>query len=96
MSVKQTIKKPRRVGDGTPGPGRPKGVPNKRTTALKDMILGALDKAGGIEYLVKQSEENPAACMTLVGKVLPLDVNAAVSVSSRDLVITIKRASVDG
>jgi len=64
------------IGKGTPGPGRKKGVPNKNTAALKDMILKALGDAGGVEYLVQQSRENPASFMTLVGKVLPLDVNA--------------------
>jgi hypothetical protein len=76
---KETDKKPRRVGDGTPGPGRKKGVPNKNTTALKEMILKALDEAlpgGGIEYLKLQSAENPVAFLSLVGKVLPLTVNA--------------------
>lgn len=48
---KETMKK-RRVGDGTPGPGRPKGVPNKLTSDVKAMILAALDKAGGAEYLL--------------------------------------------
>lgn len=72
---KETEKKPRRVGDGTPGPGRKKGVPNKTTTALKEMILKALDEAGGIQYLLVQAHSNPTAFMTLVGKVLPLDVN---------------------
>lgn len=28
----------RRVGDGTPGPGRPKGLPNKSTTLARDAI----------------------------------------------------------
>jgi len=73
--VKKTTEKRGKVGDGTPGPGRPKGVPNKNTRALKDMILTALGDAGGIDYLVKQADENPTAFMTLVGKVLPLDVN---------------------
>jgi hypothetical protein len=41
---------------------------------LKDMILAALDKAGGEEYLVEQAHKNPGAFMTLVGKVLPLAV----------------------
>lgn len=73
MPDKQT--RENRVGKGRPGPGRPKGVPNKVNAALKDMILGALSEAGGMVYLVKQSEDNPVAFMTLVGKVLPLDSN---------------------
>jgi hypothetical protein len=56
--------------------GRVKGVPNKVTGALKDMILTALDKSGGIEYLQAQARDNPTAFLTLVGKVLPLQVNA--------------------
>ncbi len=56
------------------GKGRKKGVPNKVTKAVKEMILAALDKAGGEDYLVEQSEKNPTAFLTLVGKVLPLDV----------------------
>lgn len=55
-------------------PGRPKGAANKITKALKEMILGALDEAGGQSYLVEQSSANPTAFMTLVGKVLPLTV----------------------
>jgi hypothetical protein len=60
------------------GKGRQKGVPNKITKALKDMILGALDDAGGQEYLKRQADENPAAFMTLVGKVLPAEIKADV------------------
>jgi hypothetical protein len=56
------------------GKGRVKGVPNKVTGALKDMILGALANAGGVKYLEQQAKENPAAFLTLVGKVLPLQV----------------------
>lgn len=55
--------------------GRAKGTPNKTTAALKDMILKALDDAGGVQYLLTQAHDNPNAFMTLVGKVLPLDVN---------------------
>lgn len=56
------------------GGGRKKGVPNKTTKALKDMILGALDEAGGQEYLVKQAKINPQAFMGLIGKVLPTEL----------------------
>ena len=67
------------AGKGKPGPakgqrfgGRQKGQPNKITAELKDLILGALSELGGREYLVEQGRANPAAFMTLVGKVLPL------------------------
>lgn len=58
------------------GRGRPKGATNKLSRALKDMILEALDNAGGTAYLVEQSEKNPTAFLTLVGKVLPMEVKA--------------------
>jgi hypothetical protein len=61
-------------GEKRPGQGRPKGLRNKNTTALKDMILGALQDSGGIGYLKKQAKENPNAFLSLVGKVLPLQV----------------------
>jgi len=61
-------------GGARPGAGRKKGVPNKLTTDVKEMILGALDQAGGVNYLLRQAEDNPTAFMTLVGKVLPLQV----------------------
>jgi hypothetical protein len=57
--------------------GRPKGAPNKLTGDVKAMILAALDKAGGAEYLLGQSRDNPTAFMTLVGKVLPMQLTGA-------------------
>ena len=66
---------------GNAGKGRPKGSSNKVTAALKDMILKALDEAhpeGTVAYLKSQASANPVAFMTLVGKVLPLQVNADV------------------
>jgi hypothetical protein len=64
---------PKQGGDrrGNAGKGRPKGAANKVTKALKEMILGALDDAGGQAYLLTQAKANPAAFLTLIGKVLP-------------------------
>jgi hypothetical protein len=76
---------------GNAGKGRPKGSVNKATKALKEMILGALDRAGGEDYLLRQADENPTAFMTLIGKVLPQDVNANVAAT----VQTIARKIVD-
>lgn len=58
--------------------GRPKGAPNKNTKALKDMILGALDKAGGEKYLQRQADDNPNAFLSLIGRVLPTELKANV------------------
>jgi hypothetical protein len=71
--------------------GRAKGTPNKTTKALKEMILGALDQAGGESYLLQQARENPNAFLTLVGKVLPTtlagDPNNPVTVTTIKRVI---------
>lgn len=61
-----------------PGPGRPKGVPNKMTMILKDAILRAADEAGKedglVGYLREQAVLNPGPFMALLGKVLPMQI----------------------
>ncbi len=61
------------------GKGRPKGALNKTTTQLKDMILEALEGAGGVSYLQERASDpkTASAFLTLVGKVLPLQVTGA-------------------
>lgn len=58
--------------------GRAKGTPNRFNADLKEMIIGALNQAGGKEggqaYLLRQATENPTAFLSLVGKVLPMTV----------------------
>jgi hypothetical protein len=73
--AEETAEAPR-VGKaaGNRGKGRKKGVPNKNTTALKDAIMQAFDKAGGVDYLVWLSKAEPRAFAALVGKVLPLTI----------------------
>jgi hypothetical protein len=57
------------------GPGRPKGSVNKVTGDIRKMIDEALNKAGGVDYLVRQArKKNPAPFLALVGKCLPKDV----------------------
>lgn len=64
-----------------PGPGRPKGVPNKTTTLLKEAILEAAETAGGkdglVGYLVTLAKGEPVAFSSLLGKVLPMQVTGA-------------------
>lgn len=63
---------------GNRGKGRPKGSQNKITSDVKRAILEAAEAAGGpggmVAYLTAQAAINPAAFMTLIGKVLPLTV----------------------
>lgn len=58
-----------------PKGGSRKGKPNKATAAIKEMIEGALQDAGGQAYLARQADENPSAFMGLLGKILPKDIN---------------------
>ncbi len=56
---KETDQKPR-VGDGTPGPGRPKGSQNRATKAVKETIMAAAEELGGADRLVAWAKEDPA------------------------------------
>ena len=58
--------------------GRVKGTPNKLTASVKTMILGALNELGGTQYLVEQGRANPSAFLSLVGRVLPMQVDGRV------------------
>jgi hypothetical protein len=66
------------------GKGRPKGAMNKNSKLLKDAILEAAERAGNkfgkeglVSYLEHQANENPSAYMSLMGKVLPLQVTGS-------------------
>src|SRR6185312_15003349 len=67
-------KKTAGIGKGTPGPGRPKGAANRENKMLREMILAALDENGGVEYLKTQAIKEPRAFLSLLGRVLPLQV----------------------
>jgi hypothetical protein len=80
MTVKETIENGR-VGDGTPGPGRPKGSLNKTTKAAKEAIALAAEDLGGYERLVSWVKEDPknesAFWTTIYPKLIPIDVKAS-------------------
>ncbi|KAA0698540.1 hypothetical protein DTW90_12090 [Neorhizobium sp. P12A] len=81
--VKSTARKPPRAGMG-----RVKGTPNKTTAVLKDAILLAADSAGQdmngkdglMGYCRFLAEKEPRAFASLLGRVMPLQLSAAVSV----------------
>ena len=54
--------------------GRKKGTPNKLTADLKTAILGALEAKGGQKYLEQVADRDMRTFCTLLGKVLPLQL----------------------
>jgi hypothetical protein len=59
---------------------------------VREMILGALEDAGGQEYLARQARENPVAFMGLLKGIVPREVVADVKA---DLEIRDKRVIID-
>ena len=82
MTDKNTEKKPRRVGDGTPGPGRPKGLENKTTKLLKEALIIAAEAVGsdgdgkdGLSgYCEDLARNEKKAFAALMGRLLPLQI----------------------
>jgi hypothetical protein len=68
------------------GKGRPKGSPNKVTATLKEAILATFDSVGGVKYLSRVALDDPRTFCALLGRVLPMTVNA---VSSGEVKLTI-------
>lgn len=65
------------------GIGRKKGVPNKVTQGVKEMVLAALDNVGGADYLQAQAKANPTAFLALVSKLIPRDLKVEGSIDHR-------------
>jgi hypothetical protein len=85
-------------GGVRPGSGRPKGAKNKVPALLKDAILQALsdaDPEGSVAYLTKQAAANPTAFLTLVGKVLPMQITGADGGPVEHSITRVERVIVD-
>ena len=80
MMDNPTVPKVRRSGNPNPqgnkGKGRKPGVPNKVTKQLKEQILGALEAKDGQAWFEARMDDQPAAFMALLGKILPSEMTA--------------------
>jgi hypothetical protein len=54
--------------------GRKAGTPNKIPTVIKEDILEAYRRLGGITYLVKIGKKSPAEFLKLLGRIIPTEV----------------------
>lgn len=76
--MNEKVERKSRRGGKRPGSGRKKGIPNKLNAMLKDAIVQAAEEAGGpagvVGYLKRQAKENPGPFLSLLGKVLPMQV----------------------
>ncbi len=71
---------PRNGAELPPGRGRPPGVRNKLTN-LRDAVIEAFDRVGGVDYLVRLAngtQSDRAAFTSLMNKVLPTQINQSV------------------
>lgn len=73
-----------RVGTGKPGPGRPKGVPNKMTMSARDAITAAAEELGGANRLAQWAKEHPDNEMHFWTKIYPKLLPLQVAGSSGD------------
>lgn len=71
------------MNKGNAGKGRKRGVPNKTTSALRELVLRALDEAGGVDYLRRMADEQPVAFLGLVGRLLPLEARIEAATAQR-------------
>lgn len=67
----EDVKESAGIGKGTPGPGRPKGVPNKATRAAKEAIAYAFEELGGADALVAWVQDDPKNKAVFYAQIYP-------------------------
>ena len=77
---------PRGAAAAGPGPGRPKGCPNKMTVEVKKALEETFTKMGGIPAMVRWGKKNPDDFYKLWIKLLPKDINVTGTVTLEQLV----------
>jgi len=73
--------------------GRKKGTPNKTTRQVKEALIEAFERLGGVDSLVEWGQDNREEFYKLWVKVLPTQINDTVEVTDKKKTIRITRAS---
>lgn len=87
MTEKESKKSSR--GGKREGAGRPKGVPNKMSTTVKENVLAVFEQLGGVQHMAEWAVENPNQFYNLYAKLLPTDTNVSHtgSVDFRNIIV---------
>ena len=89
MSEKES-KKSNGRGGARPGAGRPKGSLDKGNAAIREMIVDALNGVGGVTYLQSVAQSHPGPFLSLIGKVLPMQIEGGDADKPLNLNVTFK------
>lgn len=65
------------------GKGRPKGAVNKTTAAFKTALVESFEANGGVPWLTDWGKKNPTDFFKLMGKLIPIQVDAAIQHGKR-------------
>lgn len=71
--------------------------PANKTIVLSNIVLSALEDLGGKEWLVAQAKNHPVAFMGLLGRLLPIQMQAEIAMGNKNGVVIkmIERVIVD-
>lgn len=72
---------PRGAKPGERRGGRAKGTPNKTTVAVKEALLEAFERGGGVDALVVWMKEERGEFYKLWSKLLPQDISSKVEIT---------------
>ena len=67
-----------------PGSGRAKGTVNKTTAQVREALVEAFERKGGVEYLMRLEDETFSRLLT---KLIPAEVHAKVDAQTRLTVV---------
>lgn len=77
------------------GMGRPAGIPNKTTRALKQALEESFEQLGGTRWLVELAKSEPKAYASLLAKLLPSQLSMDATVTNHEMPAVIRRVIVD-